>query len=525
MAESRVARYKVTPRRSRALHRGAFGGRHYKRAGASIQGTLSNWLTSIVNARVAEREKRSVADRAWDLYINDAMAHGVVEGIVTQCVNIGLTPQPNPMVEWLGYDAEFGQEYQSKTYDLFEVWGLDPRNFCDTQRRLNFYMLETLAYFQWKLQGVSLFQTVFKENPFCPLSISFLPIDPSRVVTPYDASLKADIYDGFELDKNGGIKAVYVIKPGKETKTYAPSKDDCFRFKINNTATGLPNILVCCDVRNISEYKQDSILTCMIKEIRDSNDFVDASLVKSLVANLWTAFVTSEAEAARQHTAQAGQSDPATMSDWEDRIQELDKGTIITGFPGEKAEIFQSNAPGDNYAAMNDSIIGRLGMATGRGPENISRTYTSSYSASRAAIEDAAKFDDYDRMILVNCFCAPALAWVQYEGGLRGLIPIRSIEHFKKNLYAYTRANWLPPPSRPIDHYKEAQADGERLRSHTTTYADIYGERSSDWKPKLVQRALELKFIKELESVHGVEMSVGESATEPNREQTNDGDD
>lgn len=493
------------------LRRASSGGRgrHFKRAGASMRGTLSNWISSMINARTAERERLKIANRAWDLYVNDAMGHGIIEGLISQVVNIGLTPQPDPMISWLGFDREWQEKYATKSYDLFEIWGLDSRNWCDAQRRCNIYMLQALAFFQWKLEGVGVFQILFQEAPYKPLGLTLLPIDPGRLTTPTDAGTDKEIYDGIELGKNGEIEAIWILKETESAYQYAAKSDSCYRIKARNDRHGLPNVLVICDVRNVAEYRQDSILGPMIKEIKDSNDFVDAALVKSLISNLWTAFVESESEAGRLLNQQGSAPGTAlTATDWDERIQEMEKGTIIAGFPGEKANFLTSDAPGQNYEKMNESIIGRIGMSTGRGAENTAKSYKSSYSASRASIEDAAKADDYDRTIMVNRFCQPFFSWLQYEAATKSLLPISSITHFLQNMYAYTRTSWLKPPLRPIDHAKEAKADSERLKNHTKTYSEIFGEQSADWKTKLRQRAIELKFIKELEAEFDIDLSV-----------------
>lgn len=472
-------------------------GRHFKRAGASVQGTLSNWVSALVDNRVAEMQKRKVSNRAWDLYLNDAMAKGIIEGLVIEAINTGITPQPNPMVSWIGKNTEWQTDYQQKTYDLFEIWGLDFRNFCDATGRLNIYMLQALAFFQWKLEGIGVFQVVRQKDPSRPLSLSVLPIDPARLVTPYDASGKKDIYDGLELGKNGEIKRAWILKPDRPHAMYSPKIDDCTPVDVVNKETGLPNMFFICDVRNVAEYRQDSIMGSMIKEIKDSNDFVDAALIKALIQNLWTAFVTSDVGSGANND---------TNSTMEDRIQEMDKGTMIFGKEGETANFLDSNSPGPGYEIMNKSIISRLGMATGRGAENVSRAYTSSYSASRASIENATRFDDYDRMVLTNRFCQPLFSLMQYEGALRGLLPVPDIEHFKKNLYAYTRTDWMPPPNRPIDHQKEAKADTERLNNNTKNYSDIFGGQSKNWRVALRQKAIEKKYIKDLEDEYDISM-------------------
>lgn len=489
-------------------------GRHFRRAGAKVQGSLSNWVTSVVSARVAEMEKRKISNRSWDLYLNDAMAKGIIEGLVVEAVNTGITPQPHPMIRWLGKNEAWQKEYQQKAYDLYEIWGLDFRNFCDATGRCNIYMLQALAYFQWKLEGIGVFQVVMKKDPARPFSLAILPVDPGRLMTPTDAALSKDIYDGVELGKDGEIVAVWLLKPDKPYLTYSAKQDDCIRIPAMNKKTGMPNMLLVCDVRNVAEYRQDSILGSMIKEIKDSNDFVDAALIKALIQNLWTLWISSEAGTAANNTPNAS---------WQDRIQEMEKGTMIFGREGEEAKFFDSNSPGPAYEIMNNSIVSRLGMATGRGAENVSRSYHASYSASMANIENAGRFDDFDRMVLANRFCQPAFAMMQYEAALRGILPVTSIAHFKANLYAYTRTEWMPPPHRPIDKQKDAKADSERLGNHTRTYSDIYGAKGVDWRKKLEERAGELAYIKRLEEKYGISMSV-QSVTSVEPEPNEKGD-
>lgn len=476
----------------------AASGRWFKRQGSSIQGTLSNWTSQLINNRIAESQKRTVSDRSWDLYLNDAMAHGIIEGLVTQVVGTGLTPQAQPMLGWLGQDIEWQTEYQHRVYDLFEIWGLDPRNWCDATGRQNIYMMQALAAFHWKLDGIGIFQVITQREPLRPFSLSLMPIDPSRLITPSDKNT-ADIYDGLELDSDGKPVAAWIIrsqKAGSYSRLYVSARaDECVRVPVIDPKTGLPNVLLVCDVRNIAEYRQDSILGSMIKELRDNSDFVEAALVKALLSNLFSVFVEDTL---------GTQMNSAT--DWADRIQELEKGTMIIGRAGEKPTIISSDAPGPNFDIMFQSIIKRLGMATCRGPENVSREYKASYSASQASIENASNFDDTDRAVLVNRFCQPALMALEYEAVLRGLLPVTSVDHFLGNLHAYTRTEWLKPPVRPIDKLKMANADEVRLNNLTRTYSDIYGEMGQDWRVKLRQRAIEQAFVGSLEEEYDVEL-------------------
>lgn len=486
-------------------------GRHFTRSGASLRGTMSNWLSVIVNSRIAERQRRTISDRSWDLYVNDAMPHGLIEGLITEIVGTGLTPQAQPMLRWLNQTPEWAEEYQARNYDLFEIWGLDCRNWCDAQRRLNIYMLQALALFSWKLDGIGVFQVLNKPQPGSPLSLSILPIDPARLVTPSDLQSKKDVYDGVELDSDGAPVAAYILK--NSNKQYSTSmsvrSDECTRVEVFDSATGLPRLLLVCDVRNIAEYRQDSILSPMIKEIRDNADLTDAAIVKTLINNLIALFIEDTLATDRSKLP------------IEDRIQQIDVGTIIYGAAGEKPHSITNDSPGTGYKDINESIVGRLGMATCRGPENIAKSYKASYSASQASIENAGKFDDTDRAVLVNQFCQPIECWKQYEAAARGLIQVKSMAHFLGNLHAYTRTVWFPPKLRPIDKLKAANARDVDLQNGSTTYSDIYGERSMDWRAAMRQRAIEIAYNIQLEKEYGLPegvLSLKKEVTQPSIE-------
>ena len=500
-ARSRVQKLQAESQALPAFPRAeASSGRHHRHHGASLKGTLSNWVSAVISSRIAEREKRKVADRARDLHLNDAMAHGIVEGAKLDTIGIGLSPQPQPMTKFLGFDAAWEEEYQQTAYDLWEIWGLDCRKFCDATRRQNIYLLMAMNYLCWQLDGIGIAQVRMMDRPFSPLPLCLLPIDPCRLETPTDAPTNEDVYDGLVLDSNGAPVFAYIRKPMKSGwSAYGTVKvSDCLRIPVWNELTGLPNLLLTYDVTNPAEYRQYSILGPMMKEHRDSHDLADAALVNAVTSNLLTVFFEDS-----QGTG--GVTDP---TDWNSRFVEFAAGTILRGAAFEKPHMLSSQSPGPNYDKLWESIIGRCGMSTLRGPENVTRKYDSSYSASQASMENSDKVADFERQVVVSCFGQPAFAWLQYLAAVKSLLTVKSIKHFAQNLYAYTRSDWLPPPARPIDKLKAAKSDESRLITHTTTLSKICGKQNENWKVVLRQRAKELQYIKALEGEFGISMAT-----------------
>jgi len=490
-------------------------GRHNKRLGATVQGTLSNLVTSAVSSWLSEYEKKRTNERANWLFQNDAVSRGIIKSYPVEVVNIGLTPVPKPMLRILGKSYEWGSEAEEVIFDYFELWGLSPDNYSDVQERLNFYMLQSLAVFQWALNGLAIFQVAYNDDPSRPLMLSLLPICSSRVQTPSDLAYSSDleVYDGFELDEVGKPIAIYIVKNGD----LPPTSDNMDRIEIKNKETGFPNVLLISDVENIAEYKQDSILSSMIKTLVDSQTAFDATVIKFLVSNLWTVFIENQTS-----LPDFNQSD-----EWEDRAVQMEMGTILQGLPGEKASVMASEHPGPNYADMVKSIYERLGTATGKGFENLLHSYNASYSASRANIENAGMYNDEIRKMLNNKFNQPVMNILIYEMALHNLIPglpFFEVQRLKNEglLYALTKCNFLPPPERPIDKYKNSRADTEQLNNLTTSLADIYAKNNQNYKQKLREIALIEKEKKDLEDQYGISFNPG--SEEPIEETATNGD-
>jgi len=402
-----------------------------------------------------------------------------------------LTPQLSPDATWLGRDDEWRTTYQRSGFKLFEQWGLGVRNFSDAQGRLNFYAQQALAYFHWKLHGIGVFQVVSKDRPRSPLPFALLPIDPCRLSTPTSA-LGANIYDGVEVDDDGLPVAAWIRKSGAT----GSSKDSFTRVPVWHQETGLPQVLLVSGVRNIAEYREDSILGSMIPELRNNADFVAAALVRALIANMFVLNLR--------------QANPTSLGDkFEDRFQEVEQGMILRTGPTEDAKFLANDAPGPNYDKMFESIIARLGMATSRGPENITRKYTASYSASRMSQNKAEQITESEHALVLNAkFSGPALGWMLYGGVLRGRLDVADMNHFLDNLDDYARAEWLPQPSKHLDPLKSANAAKIDRSTGCLTLREMCARQGRDWRDHVDQLADEAAYVRGVEAARDVSLGI-----------------
>ncbi len=507
-------------RKSNSLVHTAFGPpsmRHVNRDGAKSYGTLSNYVTTPLTAHSAYSQIETIADRAWDLYTNDPAAYGIIETICSDVVETGLTPIATPMTEYLGFDAEWEDEYQQSCRDDWEIWGMSPSKYCDATRRMNINEMTTWTVFSWKIEGIALWiPLMLPESPLREFSLSLQPIAAYRLKTPVDLFMRTDIYNGVEVNANGAPIAYWIKNnDGNDSSLKTDSKSNFVRIPAYNDTTGRPNIIACYSTRNISDYRSESIITSVLKTLRDRHDHMDAALVGAIVANMVTMYIKN----GLRETDVEG-------NPIREPFQEIANGTIIYGAPGEEPEVIKTDRPGPHFKDMNSSTIEELGMGSLRGTEKVSRKWDSSFSASRMSSEQARKIDNVDRMTVIYGFLNRARGLLLEESMLRGRIPVKSPSHFYENYYAYTKARWLPPARIEVDQVKAETADQLALQNGSKNLDDICAENGEHWKDKLKQRAKEQKYIKNLESEYGVTLSMAAPATaKPSDNQDKDKDD
>lgn len=460
-------------------------GRHYRRKGGGQQNTLSNWLTSKVNRVFTESENRTISDRAWDLYLNGAYGKGLIEGTIIDTVGTGITPVFQPITEIVG--DNFDTKKLTATWDLCAS---DPRKFFDYTKRMSLAKLQALAMFMWKIDGIGIFQVIYKDSKFSPSNISLKAIDSYYVKTPNEKN-NQNIYDGIEV-VDGKPVAIYIYS---DTNKYQ-------RYPIFDEETGLPLFLLVTDVRNIYEYRQDSILGNIIKDVKDAEESTDAVMVKFLISNLFTAFIKDS----NFFDTYDGNPEYASILD---RTVEMEKGTMIYGAKGEEPMILgSSDQPGPEYETMHKAILQRMGISTVRGAEILKREFNNSYSSARAALENAQRVDKYDISILNDNFNSPLSAWFTYDQILRGELPVsQDMDSVKRNIFAYSKASWINQPRIEIDQFKAAKVDTERLNNGTTTYSEIWAQRGLRPKEQFKSIVEEVKLIEEIEQREGVDLS------------------
>ena len=161
-----------------------------------------------------------------------------------------------------------------------------------------------------------------------------------------------------------------------------------------------------------------------------------------------------------------------------DKEIELGSGAIVDLLPGEKVEQANPLRPNSGYSEFVQAFTRQIGVALGLPFEVLTMHFSSSYSASRAALEMAWQFYRVRRGWLARRLCQPVYEWFLAEAVARGRIQAPGFFGDPLQRSAYCAAEWIGPSRIQIDPLKEANADAKDIETRVKTRQQVILERT-----------------------------------------------
>ena len=176
------------------------------------------------------------------------------------------------------------------------------------------------------------------------------------------------------------------------------------------------------------------------------------------------------------------------------RVQ-LEGGTFIPLYPGDKMVPFAPDRPAPQFAAFSEFVLRQIGMAMGLPYEQLMKDYTkTNYSSARAALLESWRYFTARRSWLTTYWAQPVYELWFEEAVNAGLI---DAPDFYNQRAFYTRAKWIGPGRGWIDPVKEAEAAQVRLATGISTLEAECAEQGLDYNDVIDQRAIEKKRLQE----------------------------
>ena len=451
--------------------------------------SLSRWRTLNSDPGDILLDAQAIlVERSEDLDRNNPLACGAISSLEENIIGTGLRVQSMIDAQYLGLDDEKAAQWQAQAERIFKLWA--SKQTADAKQEQNFYSMQATAFVSSLLTGDCFAQRQFRKSDF--LGTCWRLVDSTRVCNPGKQSDTRKISGGIERDAFGAPRIYHVtnIHPWstKEPVKWMPvspySRDGYTRDFIHAFRK-----------RAVSEPRGRPILAPVIEALKQLGRYTEAELQAAVVSGLFTVFVKSQ--------------DGTTEIDHFDGIEEestpsdpdygLGNGAVVGLADGEEISTANPGRPNSGFDPFVLAILRQIGVALGLPYELMIKHFTASYSASRAALNEAQRSFRQRRVWFANAFCQPIYESVIIEAVSKGYLSAPGFFDDYQVRSAYLATQWAGDAWGSLDPLKDVNAAEKRLSLGLTTRSQETLEyNGGDYEKNVMQRAKEANLEREI---------------------------
>jgi lambda family phage portal protein len=477
----------------------------YDESGASrSKNSMRGWTASSKTPQEdIDRNLPTLRQRSRSLYMSAPLAVSAIKTNRTNIVGQGLQLKSTIDAEYLGLSREDAEKWQKDAEREFKLWA--DSKFCDSTRANNFYEIQQVACMSWLMNGDACVLLEYdRPTKFFPFGLRIHLIEADRICTPHqtgnsvnlyvrDQNTKNRIFNGVEVDDRGKVIAYHICSTYPNSNLRAEKK--WTRVKAFGDKTGSPNVLMIYETERAEQYRGVPYLAPVIEALKQLTRYSEAEMMAAVINGFFTVFITSESGASEMGFS--------GVVDDEDRVTndnvnyELGNGMVNILNPGEKIEIADAKRPSTNFDAFVTSLAKYVGAALEIPVELLTKSFTSSYSASRAALLEAWKAFRMKRTWLAADLCQPVYEIFLTEAIATGRLKAPGFFLDPLIKKAYCGAQWNGPAQGMIDPVKEVSAAEKRIEiGLSTRQRETVEMNGGDFEANVAQLAREAKMMK-----------------------------
>ena len=461
----------------------------------------------------------TLRNRSADQAINTPIGAAAIQTSSMHTVGAGLKVFPKIHYLDLGLTHEEARAWNRKTRREFDLWAASKH--CDLYRRNSFYDLQDLAYVAYLVDGDSF--ALFRRKPptpFMPYSLRLQIIEGNRISNPQSGGLPGAfgpfsvemrnqttgnrIVSGVEIDAEGAIEAYWISNKVPGDLVEAAQMDEWVRVKAFGDLSGTPNIVqICHDVRS-EQYRGIPYLAPVIETLKQVSRYTNAELTAAIIKSFFALFFTNSPAGAN---GLEGIAPSAIYGDEDEGVDPrapvvdvsdygLGPGTLNALPAGVDVKAVDAGRSMSTFDPFVTQLIKHIGAAINIPYEVLMKNFTSSYSASRAAMLQAWEEFKLRRTWFARDFCQPVYETWLAEAVAVGRIDAPGFFDDPAIRAAWVSADWYGPTMSILDPVKDIKGSAMRVQYGLSTREREAAEMTgTDFEENLDQLAWELKMI------------------------------
>lgn len=448
-----------------------FSNSGYDESGAShSKNSMKGWNASSNSPQEdIDQNLNTLRQRSRSLMMSAPIAVSALKTNRTNIVGVGLRARPSIDREVLGLSDEEAKKWNRNTQREFELWAKSKH--CDSTRINNFYEMQQIACLSWLVNGdaVALIKYNDKESAFMPYGLRIHLIESDKICNPQSYGSHVDlqltnksngnrIFNGVEIDDSGAVVAYYICNTYPQSSVNINKKWQ--RVKAYGEKTGFPNVLMIFESERAEQYRGVPYLASVIESLKQLTRYSEAEIMAAVINGFFTVFITTEKGTSEIPFTGIGDEDGEER---DKRDYGLGPGMINILEPGEDIKMADPSRPSTNFDSFTTAYAKYIGAALEIPHELLLKQFNSSYSASKAALEEAWKAFRMKRTWLVNDFCQPVYEMWLVEAIAKGRINAPGFYLDPSVREAWCKCAWNGPSQGMLDPLKEVNAATKRV--------------------------------------------------------------
>jgi len=439
-------------------------------AGASrTRHALSSWNTSFGDADSdLIPDLPALRERSRDMMRNAPLAVGAVNTVVTNTVGSGLKLQARIDRDILGMTEDQAAAWEDSVEKEWNLWA-DSQE-CDAARTLNFAGYQELAFRQTLENGDVFINMPRFTRIGSPYLLKLQMIEADRVCNKGFIGDSVTLSGGVEKDQYGAPIAYHIMDqhPGNR---YAVNKYKWTVVPAYGSNSGMRNVLHLYKMLRPGQSRGVPYLAPVLESLKQLDRYTETELKAAVVAGLWTIFIKTETgnpDFPELGNSGYGQETDNTADDQWKNVK-LTGGQIIGLKRNEDVSTANPGRPNDKFDPFVKAVLEQIGVALEIPFEVLLHHFTSSYSASRAALQEAWRFFRSRRSWLVSCLCQPIYETFLTDAVALGRVNAPGFFADCRIRKAYCSAIWVGEAPSQLDPVKEVSAAVTRVEKGFST--------------------------------------------------------
>lgn len=452
-------------------------GNGYGKYGASrAKKSLKGWLTRALSADEDIIDNLdTLRARSRDLYMGSPFATGAIKTVRTNVVGSGLALNAQIDAKFLGLSEEQAREWEENVEREWRLWSESVE--CDAERRQTFFQLQGLVLLSALISGDVFVTMPIIKRPGSVYDLRVGLIEADRVCNPeYIGKPPIDltgknILGGIEVGQYGDTVAYWVASrnPNSAPRFFNNKNTvalDWKRVQAFGQKTGRRNVLhIMADVERPEQRRGVPFLAPVIECLKQLSRYTEAELMAAVISGMFTVFIESNTP----QTPLGNVFNNNMTVDPDPKSYELGNGAIVSLEEGEKVSTANPGRPNTAFDGFVMSVCHQIGAALQIPYELLVLHFTSSYSASRAALLEAWKMFRTQREWLTANFCQPIYEEWLTEAILKGRVKAPGFFDDPAIKAAWCGAEWFGDAQGQLDPVKEANAAKIRVAEGFST--------------------------------------------------------